>query len=86
MKRARGFTLVELIVVLSLFGLMLGISGLALSSLRVSEPPAQQELRAARAGAIRDGIPRTAHGVLFLPDGRAIGTGVDPMTGAPDAR
>jgi prepilin-type N-terminal cleavage/methylation domain-containing protein len=85
--RKRGVTLVELLVVLAVLGLVLGISGVALASLR--EPSEASELRGlerARAEAIRTGAPvLTAH-VLFLPDGRAVGAGVDPLTGAPRAR
>jgi Tfp pilus assembly protein FimT len=80
-------TLVELLVVLALLGLVLGVSGLALASLR--EPREADELRTlkkARVEAVQSGAPRTAHGVLFLPDGRAIGPNVDPLTGAPRAR
>jgi len=79
-------TLVELLVVLALLGLVLGVSGLALASLR--EPPKADELRdlqRARAEAVRSGAPRMAHGVLFLSDGRAIGPNVDLLTGAPNA-
>jgi prepilin-type N-terminal cleavage/methylation domain-containing protein len=87
-----GYTLVEVIVVLAIMGLMAGVSGLALASLKA---PRESEwilaLRRARAEAIRTGRPmrtedhrarRTAT-ILFLPDGRAIGPGVDPLTGAP---
>jgi len=95
----RGFTLLEVVVALALFGLVLGVSGLALASLR--EPSAaalSRQLIAARDSAIRSGdrvsvtvslpdtgeyhAPRTTH-LLFLPDGRAVGTDVDPLTGAP---
>lgn len=82
----RGVTLVELLIVLALLGLLLGVSGLALASLREPvESAALSELRRARAEAIRSGAPRSANGVLFLPDGRAIGPSVDPLTGAPRA-
>lgn len=85
--RARGVTLIELVVVLAIVGLMLGVSGLALSSLKLPrESPATMELRRLRADAIHSGVPRAAHNVRFLPDGRAIGGGVDPLTGAPRAR
>ena len=87
----RAVTLVELIVVLAILGLILGISGLALASLRQPrESDVGQEMRRARTEAIRTGTmvriathraPRTAY--LFLPDGRAIGPGLDPLTGAP---
>lgn len=93
-----GFTLLEVVVALVLFALLLGVSGLALASLR--EPSGAAELRdleRARMDAIRTGMPvtvavthsdtvkynaqRTTH-VLFLPDGRAVGVGVDHLTGA----
>ena len=87
-----GFTLVELIVVVAIFGLIAGMSGLAFVTLRA---PRQSELvhglSRARAEAIQTGrpmttgdnrAPRSAH-VLFLPDGRAIGSGADALTGAP---
>ena len=83
----RGVTLVELLVVLALLGLVLGVSGLALGSLREPrEADEFRELQRARGEAVRSGSPRTAHGVLFLPDGRAIGPNVDQLTGAPRAR
>ena len=84
---ARGVTLLELLVALALLGLILGISGLAIASLRT--PPraaASDTLRRARLDAVQSGTPRTVHGALFLPDGRAIGPNVDPLTGAPRAQ
>jgi prepilin-type N-terminal cleavage/methylation domain-containing protein len=85
--RARGVTLVELIVVLAIVGVILGVSGLALSSLRLPrESQEVAELRRARADAIHSGAPRTAHGIRFLPDGRAIGGDVDVLTGGPRAK
>jgi len=91
--RSRGVTLVELLVVLALLGLVLGVSGLALASLREPrESDALRELARARAQAIRTGVPARASTTishlpspLFLPDGRAIGPNVDPLTGAPHA-
>jgi len=85
--RSLGVTLVELLVVLALLGLVLGVSGLALGSLREPrESDELRDLRRARAAAIDSGAARAAHGVLFLPDGRAIGPNVDPLTGAPRAQ
>lgn len=86
-RGAPGVTLIELLVVLTILGLILGISGLAIASLK-SPRESQEviELRRARSDAIQSGAPRTAHGVRFLPDGRAIGTGVNALTGAPDAK
>ena len=83
----RGVTLLELLVVLTILGLMLGVCGLAFGSLRV--PRESEELadfRRAHVEAIQSGIARTARGVRFLPDGRAIGVGVDRLTGISDAR
>lgn len=83
----RGATLVELIVVLFVLGLMAGVSALALAGLR---PPIDwsesHRLDQARAAAIRSGAAVSASretGVVirFLPDGRAVGAGVDPLTG-----
>ncbi len=87
-----GFTLLETVVVLSIIGLVYGVTGLALTSLKTPrESEWIRELRRARAKAIHTGrphitadnrAPRTAH-ILFLPDGRALGPGADPLTGAP---
>lgn len=83
----RGVTLVELLVALTILGLVLGVTGLALGSLKNPRESEQiLALRRARAEAIRTGSARTMHHVRFLPDGRAIGPGVDPMTGRPDAQ
>jgi prepilin-type N-terminal cleavage/methylation domain-containing protein len=83
----RGVTLLELLVVLTVLGLILGVSGLALGPLKL---PRESEtviaLRRARAESIHSGAPRTAHGTRFLPDGRVIGADVDPLTGVPRAK
>ncbi len=87
-----GVTLVELLGVIGILGLIVGVSGVAFTSLRA--PRTSQRIRAgqaARARAIREGRPvafpfglsRIGPTALFLPDGRAIGTGVDPLTGVP---
>ncbi len=86
-RGAWGVTLVELLVVLAVLGVILGVSGLALATLHMPrETDLVLELRAARTQAIRTGAPRTTHHARFLPDGRAIGPGVDPLTGAPLAK
>ncbi len=93
--RRTGTTLLELLVALALVGLVFGISGLALGSLQAPRESVWiRELRRARSEAIRSGkpvrvmAPLTARPpdrptALFLPDGRAVGPGVDPLTGAP---
>lgn len=89
--KGEGYTLVEIIVVLAIMGLAAGISGLALASLKAPrESDRIRALREARAESIRTGKPvRTVRyhsplaTVLFLPDGRALGPGVEPLTGAP---
>jgi prepilin-type N-terminal cleavage/methylation domain-containing protein len=87
-----GVTLVELLVVIAILGLIVGVSGVGFSSLRAPRASEQtRAVRAARAQAIRGGrpvafpfgAPRVRPSTLFLPDGRAIGTGVDPLTGGP---
>jgi prepilin-type N-terminal cleavage/methylation domain-containing protein len=81
-----GLTLVELLVALAMVGLLFGVSTVAVTSLQPAPESAEVvDLRTARRAAIQSGSPRTAHGVLFLPDGRAVGPGVDPLTGAAHA-
>jgi prepilin-type N-terminal cleavage/methylation domain-containing protein len=82
-----GVTLLELLVVLTVLGVILGVTGLALSTLRLPrDADLAIALRRARAEAIRTGTARTSGHVRFLPDGRAIGPGVNALTGAPDAK
>lgn len=79
--------MLELLVVLTVLGVMLGITGLAIASLKAAhESDEILALRRARAEAIHSGASRTTHGVRFLPDGRAIGPTVDPLTGSPGAK
>jgi prepilin-type N-terminal cleavage/methylation domain-containing protein len=92
-----GVTLVELLIVIVILGLLFGVSVLAFVSARGERrSPWALALWQARAAAIRTGRPvrvnprppaigNPASGppVLFLPDGRAIGLGADPLTGAP---
>src|SRR6266513_1724563 len=87
-----GVTLVELLVVISIIGMIFSMTGLALLSLRTSRASTWRgELRAARARALRTGrhAPSPAHAlltrppVLILPAGRTAGAGVDTLTRAP---
>lgn len=83
----RGTTLVELMVVLLILGLITGVSSLAIGSLK--SPTVSEHARTlgqARAAAIRSGKAVSVSGqggevIRFLPDGRALGRGVDPLTG-----
>lgn len=85
--RNRGMTLVELLVVVALLGVVFGVSGLGLASLpEPVESAPLAELRRARVEAIRLGAPVRVDSVLFLPDGRAVGPRVDPLTGGSSAR
>lgn len=93
---SRGVTLVELVTALAILGVVSGISGVALASLRMPrQSEAVRELQRARAAAIRTGrsvstpghlAPDSGFRFLFLPDGRALGPGADPLTGAPHAK
>lgn len=83
----RGFTLVELIVALTIIGLITGVSGLALG--RLNRPQSNERSRLATAAqreaivgrhSVRLIVSRDT--ILFLPDGRSVGRGVDPLTGA----
>lgn len=83
----RGATLVELMVVLLLLGLVTGVTTVAIGSLKSrTAPEPAKALSQARAAAIRSGKAVTVKHdsgavIRFLPDGRAIGRGVDPLTG-----
>lgn len=94
-----GFTLLEVVVVMALLGLILGVSAVALASLGEPPDRMMTGLLvAARDSAIRTGTsisirvtlpdtsenraPRSTY-FLFLPDGRGVGFGVDPLTGDP---
>lgn len=83
----RGVTLIEMVVALLVLGLLTALAGTAVGGLR--RPPAdswQVEVNGARDSAIRTGRPvrfddGTGYRALLLPDGRAVGAGLDPLTG-----
>lgn len=86
----RGMTLIELLVTLAVLGVLAGAAAFAF---RPSAPPAADPLADGRTAAIREGRPRVVLSrdttslplrttrVRFLPDGRALGPGRDPLTG-----
>lgn len=92
--RRAGVTLAELLVVIVILGLTAGVAGMAVSALRT--PPVgdlASTIRRQRAAAIRlgvsqmaliplDGPERSPTVIRFLPDGRVLGPGIDPWTGA----
>jgi len=87
LRRASGVTLLEMLVTLTLLGLILGVAVLAVGSLKTPRQSQEiMDMREARTAAIRSGTRRIAHGVLFMPDGRAVGPAVDPLTGIPHAQ
>lgn len=83
----RGVTLIEMMVALVILGALTGVAAATLGSLG---PPRVQgwksDVLRARDSAIRTGRPvvlRTDSGyrALLLPDGRAVGGGLEPLTG-----
>lgn len=89
-----AFTLVELLVVLVVLGVIAGVSATALPSLLRTQarPSLATRLLAARREAVLGGsavtmaVPDARTGTSrrwrFLPDGRALGPGLDPRNGA----
>jgi len=80
--------MLELIVVVTVLGVLAGISGLAIASLKAPrESETTRLLRTARMQAIRTGrpvslgVPHSTRIILLLPDGRALGQGLDQLTG-----
>jgi len=90
LPRRSGFTLVEVIVVLAVMGISAGLATVAFRSLiPESDTEAQSwagQVRSARRRAVSATTPfvlRSADKapILFLPDGRVVGEGFDPLTG-----
>lgn len=91
----RGFTLLEVLVTLSLLGLMGAVSGLSVAALRPREGSvALRAIERARSDAVETGRPIVFHHdgrqVRFLPDGSSSGGwllideiwfSVSPLTG-----
>lgn len=85
----RGVTLIELLVSLAIIGLAAGVTALAVGGLHSTPDSRRVEalgraralvIRSGRASSISDSSGRT---IRFLPDGRGIGPGIDPLTGEP---
>lgn len=91
--RPPGFTLLEVIVALAILGILYGLTTMAFTSLKPGKGSAVREFIAgSRLEAVRTGTPLTItvdsvgmvspRVIRFLPDGRALGEGFDPWTGA----
>lgn len=88
---AAGFTLVEMMVVMTLLGVAAGIAAMSLGLGARRAVTESERLDLARDSAARYGVPVTvsidssAVGdvLLALPDGRVIGAGSELMSDAP---
>ncbi len=88
LPRPKGATLIELLVVLVILGIIAGTTGAALrqrprgtgASAQSLERQRRLAIRSGQAVTTRDSLGRT---IRFLPDGRATGPGIDPLTGRP---
>lgn len=86
-----GFTLLEVVVGIVIVGTLTTVAVLGTRALdrRPTDQAWPRSLWRARAESLRTGRPVTvvadtdsaAVTVVFLPDGRAIGPGLDPLTG-----
>jgi prepilin-type N-terminal cleavage/methylation domain-containing protein len=90
MNPAAGMTLVELLVVLVLFGILLPLGTVAIPRRQALVVTMASRVAAARLNAARSGTPihltdDSGRAVLVLPDGSVLGTGFDPLNGGPDA-
>ena len=94
MKRPTGYTLVELLIVVAIMSISAVVASVSIGPvLTVTEEHSEAvRLRMARREAIDSGrmvvVPSgpadSGATVLFLPDGRALGVGVDASTGQPE--
>jgi len=88
----RGVTLIEMVVAVTIVAVAGAVTTLALGRALSTDDTADVAYETARAEAIRNGIPvrfvpdttSDTGVVILLPDGRAVGMGVDPLTGARD--
>jgi prepilin-type N-terminal cleavage/methylation domain-containing protein len=82
----RGATLIELMVALLLMSLLTGLAAATLGTRRPTPRSLHERafdrarLNAARSGRAVQASAGGAH-ALFLPDGRAVGVGLDYLTG-----
>lgn len=85
-----GMTLVELLVVLVILGVLSGVAVGAISSLKTPQGQIRSS-PSARVSAIRSGAAISTWDsagrlLLYLPDGRVLAPGIDPLTGTAHAR
>ena len=83
----RGFTMLEVMVSLVLVSIATAVAALAMREDSIPEDRSTA-LREARLQAVETGVPVVVRidtvvpsPILFLPDGRAIGLEVSPLTG-----
>lgn len=84
-----GMTLVEMLVVLTILGVLAAVVAPSFAERSGGAATRRESLDQARDSALAAGtaveVPVGSSVVRFLPDGRALGAGVDPLTGAPIA-
>lgn len=80
-----GLTLSELIIVVFILGLTAAFVGLVATdrpATVVQTPLDESRQRAVELGTVLSTVDSTGLPRLFLPDGRALGPDLDPVTGA----
>jgi prepilin-type N-terminal cleavage/methylation domain-containing protein len=88
-----GFSLVELMVVMAIVSITAAVATLAVGSVGTEPSPRTEWARRldearseaverGRAIVVRSDSTGAYPSALFLPDGRAVGPDVDPLTGA----
>lgn len=83
MRRTSGVTLIELVVTLVVMGFLVGLAGGLVGDVRPSPSLGGEEEARRRAviEPVEGPVITDSASVVFLPDGRAVGAGVDPLTG-----